>query len=307
MLRSQLVLVTTILALATACSEPSPPAVEESPEPVLIQTSVSENGTVEAPDGLPIVYSTRGSGSPALVFLHCWGCDRSFWRNEVGPLSADHRVVTLDLGGHGESGKEREHWTLEGLAQDAVTVIEALGLDDVIVVGHSMGAPVAIFTAEQLPDVVHGVILVDSLHDVEQRIDPAVWTKLMTAYRSDYAGTCHQMVVALFPKDADPSLMQQVETDMCAGPQEVGLALLDAFPGFDAARELEKLKVPVRAINAGDRPTSLEKNRQHAADYDAVIMEGVGHFPMLEKPDEFNRLLRQAVESIESAPAPTGP
>ena len=54
-------------------------------------------GTAPAPDGLEIAYEVRSGGDPALVFIHCWSCDREVWRNQVDVFSGDHLVVTLDL------------------------------------------------------------------------------------------------------------------------------------------------------------------------------------------------------------------
>ena len=56
---------------------------------------------VSAKDGVPIHYSVQGKGEPALVFVHCWSCDRHFWDNQVPVFAKNHRVVTLDLPGHG--------------------------------------------------------------------------------------------------------------------------------------------------------------------------------------------------------------
>jgi pimeloyl-ACP methyl ester carboxylesterase len=80
-----------------------------------------ERGTVSAADGVPIVWESRGSGEPALVLVHCWACDREFFREQVGDLSTDHRVVTLDLPGHGESGAQRERWSVTGLGADVAS------------------------------------------------------------------------------------------------------------------------------------------------------------------------------------------
>jgi pimeloyl-ACP methyl ester carboxylesterase len=63
-------------------------------------------------------------------------------------------------------------------------------------------------------------------------------------------------------------------------------------------RALAAVRVPIRCINAASMPTRVETNRRYAPDFDAVIMQQVGHFPMLERPEEFNRLLAQAVAEI---------
>ncbi len=78
--------------------------------------SGSTVGTVPSADGVPIRYEVAGQGSPAVVFVHCWTCDRHFWDHAAARLARDHRVVTLDLAGHGDSGRERSphSWLLCG-------------------------------------------------------------------------------------------------------------------------------------------------------------------------------------------------
>jgi pimeloyl-ACP methyl ester carboxylesterase len=113
--------------------------------------------TLTAPDGVRIVYDDRGQGATALVFVHCWSCDRTFWREQADVFSDGYRVVTLDLAGHGESGKNRKTWTVAGLGGDVRAVVEKLGLKRVILVGHSMGGPVSLDAARQLRGRVVGV------------------------------------------------------------------------------------------------------------------------------------------------------
>src|SRR5262245_39835781 len=95
--------------------------------PVDDKTSV-----VESADGVPIHYSVQGKGEPALVFIHCWSCDRHLWDNQVPVFSKNHRIVTIDLPGHGESGQERKNWTVEGFADDVNSVITKLNLKRVV-------------------------------------------------------------------------------------------------------------------------------------------------------------------------------
>src|ERR1700694_415517 len=100
--------------------------------------------TIRAGDGLGLLCEVRGQGDTALVFLHGWCGDREYWKHQVRPFADDYRVVTLDQAGHGESGKDRKAWSAAGLAGDVEAVAKSLGLKRVILVGHSMGGPVAL-------------------------------------------------------------------------------------------------------------------------------------------------------------------
>src|SRR6202171_4205323 len=126
--------------------------------------------TFRADDGLEIVGEVRGQGDTALVFLHGWGGDREYWKNQVGVFAADYRVVAIDQAGHSESGKGRKAWTADSLAGDVEAVVKALGLKRVILVGHSMGGLVALVAAKRMPGTVVAVVGVDTLQNAEFKL-----------------------------------------------------------------------------------------------------------------------------------------
>src|SRR5262245_48775071 len=138
----------------------------------LTSTAIGEEPvkkTVKASDGLSIACDVRGKGETALVFLHGWGGDREYWKNQADAFAADYTVVTVDQAGHGASGKDRKTWTIESLAGDVESVVKDLGLKRVILVGHSMGGPVALMAAKKLPGTVVAVVGVDTLQDAEMK------------------------------------------------------------------------------------------------------------------------------------------
>jgi len=267
-----------------------------------------KQGTARATDGLSIAYDVRGQGKTALVFVHCWACDRTFWREQVEPLSKKYRVVTVDLGGHGASGAERPKWTVAGLGGDVEAVVLALKLDRVVLVGHSMGGPVALDAARRMPGRVAGIVAVDSLHDVEKGIPRETAEKLAALYEEDFPGTMSAMVHAMFPRTADPAVVEFVATRAASARPGPAVALLRDYPDLDLASWMKAAHVPVRAIQAGpplSPVTKLGTNRKHG-NYDASFMDGVGHYLMLERPAEFNRRLEAAVAEILAA-APSTP
>ena len=152
----------TTLSLAVALVALSPPARAGSLGTV--------SGTATSPDGVPIRYDAAGKGDPALVFVHCGGCNRGFWDGQMAYFAAKHRVVALDLAGHGQSGSGRKDWTMDAFGEDVVSVVEALGLKRVVLIGHSLGGPAVLEAARRMPGRVAGLVLVDSWVDFEQRI-----------------------------------------------------------------------------------------------------------------------------------------
>jgi pimeloyl-ACP methyl ester carboxylesterase len=263
-----------------------------------------KQGTTSSVDGVAIAYDVRGEGDPALVFVHGWCCDRAFWREQVDAFAHAFRVATLDLGGHGASGAERTSWSITALSHDVQAVVEALGLDRVVLIGHSMGAPVSLEAARRMPERIEGVVAIDSLHDAGITIPEGMAEQMADRYEADFLGTMEEAVRSMIPKAADPALVHWVIERAMAINHQAALALLRKAPTFNMKKALAAVQIPIRCINAAPREnsgmaTALETNRKYA-DFDAVIMEGVGHFLMLERPEEFNTRLREVLLQITS-------
>lgn len=290
-----LVLFFSIIACGQITEQPSA-EVEVSAEPA--ETSGSP---IASADGLQIAYSEAGDGDVAVVLIHGWMCDQSYWDEQVPFLAEHYRVVTIDLGGHGESGMHREGWPLAAFATDVEAVVKHLDLSPVLLVGHSMGGPVALQAAALLGDRVLGVVGVDTLHNVEAKYDPEQVQPFLHALENDFPTACEAFVRDMFTADADTELIDHIASDMCSGPSEVGSSLMRQFMDTDIDAIIAATSVPVRSINADKWPTDVEVNRKHAADYDVVIVEGVGHFLMMEKPATFNPILADVLMEIAHA------
>ena len=274
-----------LLLIFTACAAPS---TEHAPSigPLTVQSS----------DGVEIAATVHSTGQPTVVLVHGWMCDQTYWENQVPALAGDFGVVTVDLAGHGLSGSHRQTWTINALARDAAAVITHLELNDTIVIGHSMGGRVGLEVARLLPGTVTGVIGVDTLHNADEVIGPEA-ADFIGSLESDFTTTCGGFVPAMFGSNADRALKDQITTDMCSGPGEIGAALMGDYVAFDLAAAMESAAVPIRCVNADLWPTNIEANRQYA-DFDAVILPGVGHFLMQEAPDELNEALIELATAL---------
>jgi pimeloyl-ACP methyl ester carboxylesterase len=259
--------------------------------------------TVLASDGLKIVCEVRGKGDTALVFLHGWCGDREYWKNEVDVFAPDYRVVTLDQAGHGESGKDRKSWTVGDLADDVKAVVKTLGLKRVIIVGHSMGGPVGLAAAKRLPGTVVAVIGVDTIQNVEAKMPEDAAKKFLQMFESDFKGTIRGGMDGLLAEKVDPELKKWLSTRAEAQDQKMALGLMRDMQGLDQKSILKDAKVPVRCINSAGgyqfhTPTAVDVNKKYA-DYKAVFIDEVGHYPMLEKPAEFNQKLKDVLKEFE--------
>jgi pimeloyl-ACP methyl ester carboxylesterase len=286
-----------LLAVLVACGS-SAPATKSTPA-----TDAVIEGKVKAADGVDIVYDVRGRGEPAIVFVHCWSCDRTFWKNQVDVFAKTHRVVTVDLGGHGQSGTNRTTWTVASLAGDVQSVMDALKLTRVILVGHSMGGPVSLEVARKLPGRVAGIACVDTLHDAEMKMPEGMRDQLVKRFETDFAGTMSEGMKMMIHEKTDPAVRDFISAKSMAANKDVMVPLMREMMGMELAPMLSAAKVPIRCINAVPygpiAPTTNVATNKKYADYDAVTIDGSGHYVQLEKPDELNAKLEVIVQAIK--------
>lgn len=263
----------------------------------------ASEAVVRSKDGVAIHYDSTGKGEPAIVLVHCWSCDRHLWDAVVPRLARDHRVVTLDLAGHGASGRDRKEWTIGAFGEDVRAVVDALGLRQVVLVGHSMGGPVTLEAARRLPGRVAGLVPVDTGLNVEQTSSPAEVAGLMAPFEKDYRATADAFTRQyMFTPKSDKALIDRVAAKNAAAPPEIAIPCLRAALGYDARPALKEVRVPAHAVNADLYPTDVEANRRHFASYDVTIMKGVGHYLMLEDPARFSELLAGAIAQLPAKP-----
>src|SRR5512134_332214 len=162
-------------ALCGACAAPPP----RSPQVV--------GRVVASLDGLPVAFEARGAGTPALVFVHGWSCDRSYWSGQLEPFSRQFKVVAVDLAGHGESGLGRKNWTMESFGEDVAAVVRELGLKQVVLIGHSMGCDVLPEAARRLRARVAGLVWVDAYKQLGPGRTPEQVEAFVATFRPNFA------------------------------------------------------------------------------------------------------------------------
>jgi len=258
--------------------------------------------TVRAEDGVNILCEIRGKGDTALLFLHGWCGDREYWKHQVDVFAKDYRIVTLDQAGHGESGKDRKRWSASGLAGDVEAVVKALDLKRVILIGHSMGGPVALMAAKRMPDTVIAVIGVDTLQNAENKTPEEIKKSIPQGFQTDFKGTMRKMLPGLLPEKVDPELKKWLLTRAEEQDPKMAVGLMRDMMDLDTKTLLKDAKQPIRCINSGGpfpfyTPTGVAINKKYA-DYNAIIIDSVGHYPMLEKPAEFNEKLRKVLQEF---------
>lgn len=250
-------------------------------------------------DGVAIHYDVQGEGEPTAVLVHGWGFDGRIWEAAAPRLARSRRVVALDLAGHGRSGCERRRPTIASFAEDVLAVVEAVGAPRVVLVGHSMGGDVVVDAARLMSDRVAGVVLVDTLLDVEATRPAAQLAAVFAGLQADFAGSIAAFFRQwMFTPATDPALVESIVARAQAMDREIGVAAIRSALTHDARDALRALTGPVRAVNADRFPTRADAMRRYVRDFDYAVVEGTGHYLMLEKPERFAELLERAVNEV---------
>jgi pimeloyl-ACP methyl ester carboxylesterase len=253
---------------------------------------------VTSPDSVRIAYEVHGKGSPTLVLVHGWSCDRSYWKGQIKPLSQEFKVVAIDLAGHGESGLGRKAWTIEAFGADVAAVVKKLNLSRVVLIGHSMGSNVIAEAARLLPGRIAGLVMVDQYSDLGPGLTEEMVQAFAKQIRTNFKDSVSAFVRSMFLPNSNKALVDQVAADMSSAPPAIALDALVYTLNYSRQmpRTIDELKLPVVALNAGNSQTDIASMKKHGVD--VITMPGVGHFMMMENPEGFNLLLKSAINKF---------
>lgn len=256
-------------------------------------------GTAVSADNVTIKYEVTGKGDQTLVFVHCWTCNRASWDVQTEYFAPRYRVVRLDLAGHGESGRERTNYTIEAFAADVTAVIKKLDAKNVILIGHSMGGPVAAEAANQLGERVIGVVGVDTFYTgfpmpTEQKQVDA----MVKPFEDDFAGQAGKFMRGFFGPGADPALVDRIAAATSAADPKMAVSAMRNMIDWSQRNNpalLETLESRLRNINADP------KGQAKPLHPSVTLITGAGHFIPQEKPVAFNEVLDSAVTGLITA------
>jgi pimeloyl-ACP methyl ester carboxylesterase len=246
-------------------------------------------------DGIPIHSSVAGKGRTAIL-VHGWTCNDTTWKSQVPELTKKYRVITLDLPGHGQSGSPKDGKLSMDLFARAIEAVRSEAKSDqVVLVGHSMGTPVILYYARLYPQHAAALVFVDGIVSSPQ--NPSG----MLNFANQFAGpdglkTRESMIRSMFSASTTQEMQKHILSMMLGAPAETAVgamkAVMDPASWKDMAFTQPVLGLYAEKSKAADR--EYIKTNFPKMDYQEIA--GTGHFLMLEKPDEFNRLLKEFLD-----------
>jgi pimeloyl-ACP methyl ester carboxylesterase len=233
------------------------------------------------------------------VFVHGWTCDASSWDGQVPAFTKDHRAITLDLPGHGRSESPKDGKLSMDLFARAVEAVRAeSGAERIVLVGHSMGAPVIRQYAHLYPERVAGLVAVDG------PLDMRAFNELPPGFPPPLTGpegrtARESMIRSMFIAETPAPLQEKVLAMMLGASEATAVGAMSAM--FDpAVRWTDVIRTPALTVYAGTAQVpDAAKTKELYPNHEATQLAGTGHFLMMEKPAEFNRLLTSFLDKID--------
>ena len=243
-----------------------------------------------------MVYDVHGDG-PGVVLIHGWTCRRSDFDGVVADLARDHRVLALDLPWHGDSTAVSRSWTMDDLAAvvDAVAVAE--GMREAAIVGHSMGAAVAVETV--LAGTGHRVISLDGLtymHMYPRQTAEAA-NAFLDPFRADFDAAMRDLCERAGGAGCDRVLIAEVADAMCSVDAEVAIGMMDELMRWDmdgALARADALGLSVEVFAAAELLSQKAVDR-YGHRMEIVPVNLGGHFFLLQHPVKTAQLIRGAL------------
>lgn len=256
--------------------------------------------------GIPVHYESYGTGPEALVFIHGWTCDLTFWRRQQ-PIYTKHRSILIDLPGHGQSGKPHIAYPMELFAKSVDAVMRDARIQRATFVGHSLGGPIVYAYLRLFEEKARAMALVDvdvrkgsagPIDPMEQRERFARIAKAMQGQVGDKA--FERTVESCFTMLTPEPVKEEVRQKMLATPKYVRIAAITSPSSMPPPGKNESFHLPAIAIQASS-PTTEQHYRAMKTMFtnmDLDVWNGSGHFLMMEDPDRFNHTLEQFLDQI---------
>lgn len=248
----------------------------------------------------------EGNGRPTLLFLHGYALCAPIWAYQFDLLRDEYDLVAIDLRGHGASTVGENGINLSAYADDIYDVIDHLKLKEIVLMGHSTGGVVALSYLEKYKNDadkrIVGMCLISTLAEPPQH-HRANMTEALTKFTfvgktlqalSDVPIIGFPMARFAMGRKASNSVVEFVRRAIAATDPDVATKLLQMLLNFSFIEELERFKEPSCVIVGTSDPITPVSDAVIVAELlggEVDIIEGVGHLPMLESPDEFNEII----------------
>ena len=248
-----------------------------------------------APDGTTLAHLDTGVGDPPFVFVHGWTCNHTHFAPQIAHFAAEHRVVAVDLRGHGASDAPEQRYTVTAFADDVAWLCTRLGLARPVLIGHSMGGQVVLDAAARHPDLATAVVMVDAAPIVAGSPAVAMAADLGAALAGPEGVAAREALAdhAVAALARAPDLQAQVRGDMLDTPHHVAVSCVTLMGEWHGEAAARACAVPMLHIAAEDPINDAAALRALNPRMHTGQTVGAGHFNQLEVPDQVNAMIER--------------
>jgi sigma-B regulation protein RsbQ len=255
-------------------------------------------------------HAVRVTGNPSgrpMVFAHGFGCDQSMWRFVAPAFQADYRVVTFDYVGAGQSDRaaydSERYASLDGYARDILDICRALELEDVVLVGHSVSATVAMLAAISDPARITDLILItpsprylDDPPDYRGGFSHADIDGLLEMMDVNATGWASFLAPVVMGNPDRPELANELESTFCSIDPVMARQFAEVTFRADNRLDLARVRTPsliVQVTNDAVAPLEVgQYMHRHLAGSSMAVIEGTGHCPHVSRPAQTIEAMR---------------
>lgn len=253
-----------------------------------------------------INYFEQGTGDTTLLFIHGWCIDATYWESQINYFSENYTVCAIDLPGFGQSKVERTNWTIEEYAIDVAAFIESKDLKNVVVVGHSMAGGIMLQNALTNNSRILGIVGVDNFKIIDVEFTPEQKQQMAAFFpmlKNDFKNTAPVYAdMALFHPMTAVEVKNRVKADFAKSDSYIAYETCMNQMQYIAAdaQRLEQLNYKLYLINCDSTPINEVGLQNHCrSGFHIETLIATGHYPMIEKPSEFNRVFDRILKMME--------
>lgn len=269
------------------------------------QEKMTEQQITIRDNQVEINYFQQGQGDTTLLFLHGWCIDGSYWKHQVDYFSKDYTVYAIDLPGFGKSQALRTDWTIEEYANDVAAFIAAINLENVVIIGHSMAGEIMLQSALTNNTQIVGIIGVDNfkLIDFEFTTEQLKqFDEFFSMLEVDFKNSAPVYAdMMLFHPSTSEDVKENVKNDFANSDPVIAYetCMKQMQYAYNDAHRLEQLNYKLYLINSDATPTNEIGLKDHCkTGFQVETISATGHYPMIEKPTEFNSILEKVLTDI---------
>ena len=245
----------------------------------------------------------RGTGAPAVVFLHYFAGSSRSWAPVIDRLSPAHRCIAPDLRGFGRSPPPPDGWTVDAAADDVLALIEAGGVRDYVLVGHSMGGKIALSLAARRPAGLGGLVLVAPSPPTPEPMEAVARERLLRSHGD--RGAAEETVRQIAMRALTPEAFERCVEDQLASAPAAWSWWLERGSREDLSSRIGRLPLPALVIASADDPVlpasvAEAEVMPHLAGARVATLDRTGHLMPLEAPDEVAELIGSLVRSMQA-------